>query len=504
MIEERLLAYDFDEEARGFEEPRTPVEEPGLTWPQKGALALVGVGLLALLVQALGGPLQGTWAGLLASFGLISLGAPLWFWLRWKDTTPGVKNDGVVFSSFLSRGALGWLAGILMTGLYVLIYWHPELLGHRPEGDPQGLVAVVDPLARALTGYPASQWFLYGVLYTLAILLFGARMLMRYRHSRYHLVRTASVMFFQLGFAWLLPNLLVLFRKPYMEFNGVWPLKHDYLWPGKTSEFLGAGLVGLLLLAWAIAMVVLTPVLTYFLGKRWYCSWVCGCGGLAETMGDGWRHLSDKSTRAWRIERWLVHGVLLAVLATTALLWIDGATGNAVFGGWSQQVKAWYGFYIGAVFAGVVGVGFYPLLGNRVWCRFGCPQAAILGIWQRCFSRFRITTNGGQCISCGNCSTYCEQGIDVQSYAQRGENVVRASCVGCGVCAAVCPRGVLRLENGATHADRFEGADDPVRLFLYGLRDGAALPGEPYGLHRGEGARLACAPAPEDERATVG
>ncbi|MDQ3395666.1 MAG: 4Fe-4S binding protein, partial [Bacteroidota bacterium] len=33
-------------------------------------------------------------------------------------------------------------------------------------------------------------------------------------------------------------------------------------------------------------------------------------------------------------------------------------------------------------------------------------------------------------------------------YAQRGQNIVRASCVGCGVCASVCPRGVLKLENG--------------------------------------------------------
>ena len=38
-------------------------------------------------------------------------------------------------------------------------------------------------------------------------------------------------------------------------------------------------------------------------------------------------------------------------------------------------------------------------------------------------------------------------GIDVRSYAQRGENIVRSSCVGCGICSAVCPRGVLRLEN---------------------------------------------------------
>jgi ferredoxin len=38
-------------------------------------------------------------------------------------------------------------------------------------------------------------------------------------------------------------------------------------------------------------------------------------------------------------------------------------------------------------------------------------------------------------------------GIDVRAYAQKGENIVRASCVGCGICSAVCPRGVLKLEN---------------------------------------------------------
>jgi ferredoxin-type protein NapH len=66
---------------------------------------------------------------------------------------------------------------------------------------------------------------------------------------------------------------------------------------------------------------------------------------------------------------------------------------------------------------------------------------------QRFKSRFRITTNGGQCISCGNCSAYCEMGIDVRWYAQRGQDIVRSSCVGCGICSAVCPRGVLNLEN---------------------------------------------------------
>ena len=108
----------------------------------------------------------------------------------------------------------------------------------------------------------------------------------------------------------------------------------------------------------------------------------------------------------------------------------------------------WYGFAIGAVFSGVIGVGFYPIMGSRVWCRFGCPMAAYLGLLQKHFSRFRISTNGAQCISCGNCSNVCEMGIDVQQYAQRGEPIIRASCVGCGMCSTACPRGVLNLENG--------------------------------------------------------
>ena len=112
-----------------------------------------------------------------------------------------------------------------------------------------------------------------------------------------------------------------------------------------------------------------------------------------------------------------------------------------------------YGFLIGSIFSGVIGTGFYPILGSRGWCRFGCPQAAILGLFQRKKSKFRITTNGGQCISCGNCSTYCEMGIDVRAYAQKGQDIVRSSCVGCGICSAVCPRGVLRLENSDLDID---------------------------------------------------
>ena len=153
---------------------------------------------------------------------------------------------------------------------------------------------------------------------------------------------------------------------------------------------------------------------------------------------------------------------------TAATLYGYFAGTDSIFGlSIYEYFKKPYGFLIGAMFSGVIGVGFYPLLGNRVWCRFGCPLAGYMGIIQRFKSRFRITTNGGQCISCGNCSTYCEQGIDVRAYAQKGQNIVRASCVGCGICSAVCPRGVLKLENGP---EKGRISDDPILIGNDGVR----------------------------------
>ena len=203
-MEASYLDYEFDEEADGFGEPVTlPELKPGLPLDLKVSLAVLAVGLLVLLLQIGGSAATGTWTGMVLSWGLIGLGIGLTSWRTHAGTKPGIKHDGVQFSSLMSRGALGWIAGILMTGLYVLIYWFPALLGERSEGDPVGLVATVDPLARVMTGYPASRWFLYGVLYTGAILVFGVRMFMKYRHNRYQQLRTASVMVFQFGFAWL-------------------------------------------------------------------------------------------------------------------------------------------------------------------------------------------------------------------------------------------------------------------------------------------------------------
>src|SRR5262249_33179642 len=152
-----------------------------------------------------------------------------------------------------------------------------------------------------------------------------------------------------------------------------------------------SGKVGMVCILIAAAMaLVATPLLTWRYGKRWYCSFVCGCGGLAETLGDPFRQPSNKSRAARNVERVLVHSVSGFVTLSTALLWFNSWRRGEFLGQWSNVFSKSYGFLIGAIFSGVIGVGFYPLMGSRVWCRFGCPQAAILGLWQRLFSRFRI------------------------------------------------------------------------------------------------------------------
>ncbi len=345
-------------------------------------------------------------------------------------------------ASPLNTGWLGIIAGTLLIAFYVILYWAPHYAN--------SWITMVNPISKVLSGNDASQWFLYGLMYTVIVAVMGLRMAAKYRHNKYQLIRTFSVIFFQTAFAFLIPEILVRLNKPWYDFKNMWPLDYDFFYSYNMDHLLSSGSLGLFMLIWGIILFVVgVPVLTYFFGKRWYCSWVCGCGGLAETLGDPFRQLSDKSLRAWRFERYIIHTVLVFTIVMTLMVLYGYFTGahNILFIN-IDSIKSWYGFLIGAGFAGIIGTGFYPLMGNRMWCRFGCPLAAYLGIVQRFKSRYRITTNGGQCISCGNCSTYCEMGIDVRSYAQRGEDILRASCVGCGVCAAVCPRGVLRLENG--------------------------------------------------------
>lgn len=156
----------------------------------------------------------------------------LFFWQPWAGiaifvreeylTRPeGIKNNGAWLRSLTARGIWGWLVGVVITGFYVCLYWFPEYL--------TGLIQLFDPLSQLLRGAAANQWFVYGTLYTAAVLLMGVKFIYKYRHNP----------------------------------QGT-PMAHE--------EYAGSAL-GTFFFFFGLAMFFIgTPILTYFFGKRWYCS----------------------------------------------------------------------------------------------------------------------------------------------------------------------------------------------------------------------------------------
>jgi len=359
-----------------------------------------------------------------------------------------------------TRSWLAWSLSLLLVVAYLLLYLGPiPALGLR--FDPLQRAAEAIGAALGLPEVLRSKWVLYGAAYTLAMVAGGAFVLRRHGNSPYQRVRTITVVGVQVVFAFLLPIVLRVFGHEEYYFSYFWPLKIEYFYPSVILQH------PFLIVFWSfLGSLVAFPLLAFFLGKRFYCSWVCGCGGLANTAGEPFRHLSSKSARAWTVEKVSIHTVLFVALVATAIVWVNWAVGkqHPAFSDFAFGVQRLYGFAIGAVFAGVLGVGLYPLMGTRVWCRFGCPMAALLGLVQK-LGRFRITVKKDMCIACGNCSTYCEMGIDVRQYAMANQSFTRASCVGCGMCAHVCPRGVLRLEN----KPRRWKAGQPIRVYAVDL-----------------------------------
>ncbi len=226
-----------------------------------------------------------------------------------------------------------------------------------------------------------------------------------------------------------------------------------YAWPLSTGTFYGDPP-----LFWAIWGVLLSfvfvPIFVLFHGKR-YCSWICGCGGLAETLGDRWRHLAPKGPVAMRHERvgtWLL-GVAVAVLLVT--LSIDTWKLIGLPAWTADRARAWHSLLVDVWAAGILPVTLYPFLGGKVWCRFWCPLAKMMEITSRLFtklgiSRFRIEADD-RCIACGECTRYCQVGIPVMQYALKRQTLDNAtsSCIGCGICVTVCPMDTLSLGSKA-------------------------------------------------------
>ena len=163
-----------------------------------------------------------------------------------------------------SRQGVAWALSFLLFAAYVLLYFG----GNAQRGfawDP------LQSLAQAmLPAKLASKWTLYGIAYTLAMVVGGAYFLRKHGNSRYHRVRTVVVVLVQVVLAFALPLLMQVFQGREYYFSYFWPLKIEYLYPSVILK------QPFLILAWSfLGSLLAFPLLAYFLGKRFYCSWVC-------------------------------------------------------------------------------------------------------------------------------------------------------------------------------------------------------------------------------------
>lgn len=360
-----------------------------------------------------------------------------------------VGPAGWLLHDVKNRGFTAWIVAAALLTFYILLYF----------------TEVFTSFAVDTLGLP-HKWTLYGLLYTIAVGGGGAYVILKYRHNAYQIVRTTVVIAVQVIFAFSIPLILDVMENPAYYFSYLWPLDIKNFYPSTIADQ-----PFLFVIYSFVAALIVMPILTLLYGKRWYCSWVCGCGGLANTFGEPWRHLSQKSSLAWKIEKIFIYSVLaLAVITTVAAILSALIPAHSELAAAGQELRHYYGLIVGIALAGIAGVALYPIGGTRIWCRYFCPMAAALGLIQK-VGRYRIRVKRDMCISCGLCSEFCEMGIDVRSYAQANEEFTRASCVGCGICSEVCPRGVLRLENVTKQAPQEEshqrGIDDGWRADQY-------------------------------------
>lgn len=300
---------------------------------------------------------------------------------------------------------------------------------------------IVSPVLSFLVKY----W--YGILYTTCVLAFGSYILSgpRRRHYRLHnyvRMRTISCMFFQTLFLFLFPMIPVQYlgSKAFLMIT-VWPLS---LFPASIANKVfvhGSQNPELVFYAFFTVFMafVAMPIFVYFHGKR-YCSWICGCGALAETLGEPFRHLSPKGFLNRRRER-IIYIVLFASVIMSGIMVLKG---SAVDGETVSAISQWYNLIVYFLFSGIIGVGLYPFFGPRMWCRYLCPLAAYMNLLGAIKTKFGIRSND-RCIDCGQCNRYCEMGIDVKGFALKQErfSLKKTPCIGCGECVAVCPMDVL-------------------------------------------------------------
>ncbi len=428
--------------------------------PYQHAFVLVGAELPSRFLQSLGIRLENEWTGNALHSLLLTVTTLLGLWF-------GGGQSGTPVPTIAGWGlALASLGGLFYTGIKGAKWsWLGVsfLVSYTVYGAKLGNGLELWPYRgwgfNTLSFFDRPWSFWYTVIYTLLMTFFGLQALKRWgidRKDKFQIWRYVSLISFQWIFFFLIPEFLFKWAVQYQwvgERLASDPSFADqawrsygviYAWPLFFYTFFYYP--HQIWIVWGIVLTfVIIPVLVLFHGKR-YCSWICGCGGLAETLGDRWRHLAPKGPTAivWERMNWTVLGS--AVVVTLMMLLRDT---YAVLNAPATTGLDLYHLLADVWLVGIIPVTLYPFLGGKVWCRYWCPLAKMMHMFSAFYtkvkvSRFHIVPND-KCIGCTECTRNCQVGIDVMSYAIKQETLdnLTSSCIGCGICVSVCPMDVL-------------------------------------------------------------
>jgi NosR/NirI family transcriptional regulator, nitrous oxide reductase regulator len=359
-----------------------------------------------------------------AAFVLIGADAPTGFFRRLK-----IAMEGAWTRTRLLH--LAWVAALVYT-IYGIKF------------DLRPFKGFYEFLMRTqFMGKPLDPGMLYGVLYTALVTGFGIRAFRKYAHDGYQRKRYVTLIAAQ----WLVYFLLPwgLYYASYSEWwrsfavTLTYPLGYYGLWEPAKSMFSGSVLPWTL--ATLFAFLVVMPIFSAFHGKR-FCAWFCPCGGLADTVADEWRH---KAPRGKGVRKAEVSSTVVMLVTFLASVYLVSDYRGFLNPG---DVKSVYKTLVDIGLACLIAISLYPFFGGRIWCRFFCPLAKWMELWGRWTGGKLVIAPNDECISCGECTKYCQMGIDVRAFAQREQPLSNesTSCIFCGICVTVCPVDVLEVK----------------------------------------------------------
>lgn len=197
--------------------------------------------------------------------------------------------------------------------------------------------------------------------------------------------------------------------------------------------------VGRSITAWAIIAGFGILISTLFWGRR-FCGWICPLGTSQEALfSTRSKKYRTRNRLPFFYDKRLAF-IKYLVLTFSVIMVVVGLNWIFMRACPMFALSNLPSLLIPGVFV-LVAILIGSLKIDRVWCRFLCPYAALMNVFQWAgdvagVKRSKVKRNLERCTDCGVCMLYCPMNINIQE----DEYVHNPDCIHCGLCADKCPK----------------------------------------------------------------